>query len=279
MGSLSKQAYLAAKYMSGPKAEAILANAPKSNSSRKRKRKSPQPSCSSAFVLQDNDAPWSSTLVSQNNEDDDESVPPTNATFSSDRGFKDQRRDADGSGWETIRAPTPPPPDEQPLVVEPENPRTTGGILSKSALSKLRPEASASSMAEQVDTVYRDASGRKIDTKAEKAAAARQKRLQEEKEAQKMEWGKGLVQREEDEQKRKELELQRTKDVSRCDAVSYSRGNTLEPYLYIYPCGNRYANDAELNEVQKKQNRWNDPAAAFLSVSYGNINIDYQAIS
>jgi pre-mRNA-splicing factor CWC26 len=216
MASLSKQAYLAAKYMSGPKADAILANTSKSNSSRKRKPRSPQPSSNSAFVLQDNDAPWSSTRVSQNDDDNEQPMPLADSTFISDRSFKNRRRDADGSGWETIRAPTPPPPDEQPLVVEPETPRITGGILGKTELTRLRAKRETSSVPDQMDTVYRDASGRKIDTKAEKAAAARQKRLQEEKEAQKMEWGKGLVQREEDEQMRQQLELQRAKDISRC---------------------------------------------------------------
>jgi pre-mRNA-splicing factor CWC26 len=45
---------------------------------------------------------------------------------------------------------------------------------------------------EQMETVYRDTTGQKIDTKAARAEAARVKR---EREARRMEWGKGIVQR------------------------------------------------------------------------------------
>jgi len=64
------------------------------------------------------------------------------------------------------------------------------------------------------ETVYRDASGRKIDTKAERAEAA-QRSARGGARVEEMEWGKGIVQREEEEQHRRELERQRTKDVAR----------------------------------------------------------------
>ncbi|TFY73772.1 hypothetical protein EWM64_g10242 [Hericium alpestre] len=91
------------------------------------------------------------------------------------------------------------------------------------------------------ETVYRDVSGRRIDTKAEKAEAARRKREREEREAKKMEWGKGLVQREEAEERKREMERLRTKEFAR----------TVE--------------DVDLNREQKEQMRWNDPAAGFLT--------------
>lgn len=91
------------------------------------------------------------------------------------------------------------------------------------------------------ETVYRDASGRKIDMKLARAEAARKKREKEEKEAQKMEWGKGLVQREE----RRRLQLEKNKSL---------------PF-------SRHADDSELNEQLKAREIWNDPAAAFLTVS------------
>ena len=78
--------------------------------------------------------------------------------------------------------------------------------------------------------------------KLERAAAAREKRLKEEKEAQKMEWGKGLVQREEEQKRKEQIEKER------------GRGLAV------------YADDDELNKEQKEKERWNDPAAAFLSV-------------
>jgi pre-mRNA-splicing factor CWC26 len=99
-------------------------------------------------------------------------------------------------------------------------------------------------MAAAQETVYRDASGRKIDMKVEKAEAARKKREREEREAQKMEWGKGLVQRGDAEKRRREEERIRLSGFT------------------------RYANDEELNRAQKDQERWNDPAAAFMTVRF-----------
>lgn len=57
-----------------------------------------------------------------------------------------------------------------------------------------------------------------------------------------MEWGKGLVQREDQEKRKAELEKQKGKAFA------------------------RYADDADLNEELKAKELWNDPAAAFLSV-------------
>ena len=57
-----------------------------------------------------------------------------------------------------------------------------------------------------------------------------------------MEWGKGLVQRQEKEKQREELEKNRSLPFS------------------------RYKDDKELNEMQKEKEIWNDPMAAFLSV-------------
>jgi len=90
-------------------------------------------------------------------------------------------------------------------------------------------------------TVYRDAQGREIDTKMARAEAAQRKREREEKEASMMEWGKGLVQREEKEKMKQELEKQKGKPFS------------------------RHADDADLNEEMKARTRWEDPAAAFLA--------------
>jgi len=93
------------------------------------------------------------------------------------------------------------------------------------------------------ETVYRDASGRKIDMKLARAEAARKKREREEKEAQKMEWGKGLIQREEQTKRREQLEKNKSLPFS------------------------RHADDKELNEELMTREMWNDPAAAFLTVS------------
>lgn len=65
------------------------------------------------------------------------------------------------------------------------------------------------------ETVYRDSSGRKIDTKREKAEEAKRKREEVELEMKKMEWGKGLVQREDKEQRKREMEILKNKPLAR----------------------------------------------------------------
>ncbi|KAF9956098.1 hypothetical protein BGZ72_003035 [Mortierella alpina] len=91
------------------------------------------------------------------------------------------------------------------------------------------------------DTVYRDAHGRKVDRVQEKIEKAEAARREIEKQEQQMEWGKGIVQREaEVDRKRREAE------------------EKLKPLA-------RYKDDAELNEELKERDRWNDPAAKFLT--------------
>ena len=158
------------------------------------------------------------------------------------------------TGWTTVREPSPPPAaDEQPVVVATteEAEPFRGGLLTK---NQLRAKFSSSQKARQEEeddpeaiaaaqeTVYRDASGRKIDMKLERAEAARKKREREEREAQKMEWGKGMVQRGDAEKRKQEEERIRQSGFT------------------------RYVDDEDLNRVQKEQERWNDPAAAFVTV-------------
>jgi pre-mRNA-splicing factor CWC26 len=239
------QAYLAEKYMSGPKADAILSRtAPK-----KKKRKPDAGSTGGSATIVDDDAGWGGAANVMDVEEDD----AADAIVASDRAFKKRRMEG-GSGWATVREPTPPPPaDEQPVVVATEETEPfRGGLLTKNQLRAQLPssqnpqkeEEDSEAMAAAQETVYRDASGRKIDMKLEKAEAARKKREREEQEALKMQWGKGLVQRDEVEKRKQEEERIR------------QRGFT------------RYANDEELNRAQKDKDRWNDPAAAFMTVRY-----------
>lgn len=243
---MDKKAYLAAKYMTGPKADAILAR-----TTHKKKKLKTEPSTTSAlaYKLVDDDGGWG-----DEKKDDGDDI--EEAVVASDRSFK-KKAASGGAGWATIRAgeSPPPPEDEKPQIVGDESQSSTsfvGGLVSaaelKKSLSKKEArstdtdaEREAARLAQE--TIYRDASGRKIDTKAERAEAARRKREAEEREAKKMEWGKGLVQREDEEKRRAQLEQERTRKL----AV--------------------YADDKDLNEEQKAKDRWNDPAAAFLSVS------------
>lgn len=275
------KAYLAEKYMSGPKADAILAREP-TKKKKKRKAAFEPPSSSSllsaststhstipkgygAKIVDEDEAGWASL----NAKDEDEDM--KDAVVASDRGFKKRRvgggaaeggkgpggEGEEDSGWATIREPTPPlPVDEEPMVVdtnggtETSKPAFRGGLLSAKELAVRMAEASGDvdvKMSKEEagraqETVYRDTSGRKIDVKAEKAEAARKKREREEREAKKMEWGKGLVQRGEEEERKKELEKIKGKEFT------------------------RRRDDEEMNARLKDEDRWNDPMAAFLTV-------------
>jgi pre-mRNA-splicing factor CWC26 len=106
-----------------------------------------------------------------------------------------------------------------------------------------RGEDDEDEMDDPTATVYRDASGRRIDIKLQKAEQAKAKREELERELKKMEWGKGLVQKEDKEREKREKEAIKFKPLA------------------------RYADDEELNEDLRDKDRWNDPAAAFLTVS------------
>lgn len=236
--------------MSGPKADAILSRAaPKKK--KKCKGEATAPTGGPSFI-KDDDGGWGWDRAKEEEDDLAEAV------VAEDRSFKKRKVAAsDTSNWVTVQEGEKPsedepiPVDEQPMVVDTEEqPSSKGGLMTAAKLRKMMPTsrmsntetATAEEIAEAQETVYRDSSGKRIDTKAEKAAAARAKRQREEKEAQKMEWGKGLVQREEEEKRKLELEKQRGKAFA------------------------RHADDKDLNEEQKSKELWNDPGAAFLTV-------------
>ena len=259
------QAYLASKYMSGPKADAILSRTGGLKKKKRREGNLAGPSTSSTsasssqqFAVRDDDAGWGDDSKMDEDEDLAEAVVEKDRSFKKRRvdGGKDGGGNTSGAGWTTIRegtarTPSPPPnEDENPQVVETGQP--VGGLITSAQLRKTRPldqgskpktQQSEEASAAAQETVYRDASGRIIDTKLMRADAARKKREREEREAAKMEWGKGLVQRDEEERKKKQLEAEKKRDL----AV--------------------YKDDEELNAELKAKERWNDPAAGFLEVS------------
>lgn len=165
------------------------------------------------------------------------------------------------------RSPTPEKPkvveeaeDEKPTIVDaPEPKRPAGGLQTAAELAestrkakeretKKREQALKELEASQGagETVYRDASGKARDTKSEKAEARRQRERELQKEMERMEWGKGLVQREDKQRRKEELEAAAAAPVA------------------------RYANDERLNQDQKEQARWNDPMANMLSKPSGS---------
>ncbi|KAI8082196.1 Pre-mRNA-splicing factor of RES complex-domain-containing protein [Thamnidium elegans] len=109
--------------------------------------------------------------------------------------------------------------------------------VEKIALEKIKRE----NQGENTETVYRDNSGRKVDPKIKRAEEARKRKEEIEKAARRMEWGKGLVQRKEAEEEKRRLNEEKDKPMA------------------------RYADDEDLNEELKERERWNDPAAGFLT--------------
>ncbi|KAF8968168.1 Pre-mRNA-splicing factor of RES complex-domain-containing protein [Flammula alnicola] len=244
------KAYLAEKYMSGPKADAILSKT--APLKKKRKAKDVTEPRTGGTMIRDEDGGWGEAPK----EDNDDDI--TEAVVEKDRGFKKRKvanaAAAADSSWITVQEGVggmqvkeeSPAPDEKPMVVDTP---FVGGLVRPEHLKRMLPQnnvtitdnLTAEEIARAQETVYRDSAGKKIDTKAARAEAARLKRLQEEKEAQKMEWGKGLVQKEEAEKRRKQLEKNKTTAFA------------------------RHADDKELNEELKAKELWNDPAAAFLT--------------
>ncbi|KAI9477947.1 MAG: Pre-mRNA-splicing factor of RES complex-domain-containing protein [Benjaminiella poitrasii] len=156
------------------------------------------------------------------------------------------------NNWETIRESVD-EEDENPIVVNGmTTPRMSNGqragILTKEEIkreaekARLAEQRAMEALKEKADeqTVYRDTSGRKMDVKRKRAEEARLRQEKIEKEAKRMEWGKGLVQRKEAEEERKRLEEEKHKPLA------------------------RYADDEDFNDELKDQMRWNDPAAGFL---------------
>lgn len=255
------KAYLAAKYMSGPKADAILAHASTDKPKRKKRKTTSSTaiasSSSTSFIKDDDVTGWRTDKHSQDEDED-----ASEAVVASDRGFKKKQGAGGQSAWATIREgekEDEEPVDERPQVVVEDAGEEPfrGGLMTAAQMKKTFGKSKLTNqgqtqeeIAAAQETIYRDASGRKIDTAAERAEAARKKREREEKEAKKMEWGKGLVQREEMEKKRKEAVSLKGKAFSRT------------------------VDDAEMNETMKAEERWNDPAAAFLTVRIASVFCD-----
>ena len=102
-------------------------------------------------------------------------------------------------------------------------------------------EAGDEAAGKNQETIYRDASGRIINVAMKRAEARRKAETEAAKAAAELEAQKGDVQRAQKEQRKEQLRDAKFMTVS------------------------RYENDVEWNEELKKQERWNDPAAGFLT--------------
>lgn len=130
------QAYLAEKYMSGPKAEAILSRA----APKKKKRKAATSATSGPSIFVDDDPGFGDEVSRRQHEDE---MDVTEAAVASDRSFKKRKAD-ERSGWTTVqegvkRDESPSIPlDEQPTVVEDVRP-FKAGLIRAEDLRKVKP--------------------------------------------------------------------------------------------------------------------------------------------
>ena len=236
--------------MNGPKADAILE---KTNVKKKKKSTKKSTQIGSIKINEDDDL-----LNKPFNKDDDDNDNAV-TVISNETKFKSISKPSDNDDIANKNGNL----DNDPVVVndEPQVEEFKGGLKSAKQIRKenaeRRQKEEAQRQAElekmskeqqnQNDTVYRDSTGRKIDIKAEEIERKRKKMEEDEKEAQKMEWGKGLVQREDRQRKQKEIDDMKNKPMA------------------------RYHDDAEINAELMDVERWNDPAAAFMTVSSSSI--------
>ncbi|KAK4694695.1 pre-mRNA-splicing factor CWC26, partial [Phenoliferia sp. Uapishka_3] len=267
--------YLASKYGSGLKAEAILARADATGDGKRRKKKRSTAGAGGSTIV----APGGGLVIA---DDDGMTWGTTGGEDEEEEGrpVVEERRGhfkpASANSWATVRpadpslarTPTPEPEDESPVVVPTVAP-SRGGLQSASQLRAenerraaelaLKKASHAKELAalkkaardrgddeEDIEdpgqTVYRDKDGRKIDVKLEKANRKKEERDKVEREMKKMEWGKGLVQKGEAEEKKREEEKMKSRPLA------------------------RYADDKDMNDELRDRDRWNDPAANFLTV-------------
>lgn len=224
-GDAATKAYIASKYLSSD-----------DGSKKKRKKKSSSTRSTKKIgnigIIDDEDSGWQ-TVADQQSEAQkekkeqqrlqEEAISNAGGVF---RGT--------ASNWQTIReGEETVESDEEPVIVKNEgdsHPRMSNGqragVLTKAeikieaekardaekkAIERLKKE----SQGENEETIYRDASGRKVDLKMKRAEEARLRKEAIEKEARRMEWGKGLVQRKEAEEEKRRLKEEKHKPMAR----------------------------------------------------------------
>ncbi|KAK1924873.1 putative Bud site selection-related protein [Papiliotrema laurentii] len=263
------KAYLASKYMSGPKAEAILARS--SDPTIKKRKKKPKnedypsgsgsASASSGVVLKDEEDEWNRRTGADDLDLEGDDAPVIGKDVATFR--------KSNSAWNKVAASTsiplkssditpktePVDPEDESAVAAASPPKQVtkrkGGLrtaaqmqeeaaLAAAAAKSPSPEPDAD-RPDPTKTVHRDASGRVLDVEALKEEARKAEAEEKRKEKEREEWGKGITQRKEREE-RAQLEKEMiTKKVE------------------------RYADDVGMNRDMRDVERWNDPAAEFLT--------------
>ncbi|CAO1616948.1 unnamed protein product [Parajaminaea phylloscopi] len=287
------QAYLAQHYLSGPKADAILARSgadadgPTRKKKKKRKRAegADDTATTASLRVRDDEDSW------KRDEDEDGADGAVSVGQETSKSRFAKSSWADIAGEDT---PAPPDPEEQPQIVGgtgasdalreaqqaisvadqpeeaaagPSKPRA--GLRTK---EQVRAERLAREEAQRAEeralaakgsgdgdgdgsveteddraarlaqtTVYRDASGRRIDVETEDAAIRAEEERQRRREAEKKDWNRGQKQLQE--QRRREQDLRQVES----EGVA------------------RYATDGRMNEALRAVERADDPALAFLT--------------
>ncbi|KAG9251834.1 Pre-mRNA-splicing factor of RES complex-domain-containing protein [Emericellopsis atlantica] len=246
-----KTAYLASKY---------LVADPKPTKKRKRKNAEAQ----GLLITDDNDDAWG---TSRNQVDDGDDGPTTVSGTSAE--FRKMKK----SNWKSVGDSTAKDEadailadaikennaqkdedDAMPMVEDETTVKmsdgTHAGLQSAAAVSaqlKRRQRQEREEFerhrksAQEQETVYRDATGRRIDVSMQRAEARKAAQEAEEKERQRVEALKGDVQQAEARQRKEKLEDAKL--------MKFARG----------------VDDEEINEELKEQTRWNDPMMQFMS--------------
>jgi len=258
---MSLSSYLASKYL----------NAEPSSSSSGKKRKRKDKSSTTGLIIADDDAlGWNTSSNNPNNSDDDR--PTTISSGSAE--FRKAKKNA----WKTVGVPAPSndeleadriipaaaiegrgQDDEEPAIddsgIIKMGDGTHAGLQSAAAVAKQfekrKREEKEAWDKEQVrsgkgkkgeeETVYRDATGRRIDLSMRRAEARREAEAEEKKKKAELEAQKGEVQLAEKARRREELDEARFLPLAR----------TID--------------DLDMNAEMKEKERWNDPAMQFLS--------------
>lgn len=258
MSGSSLAAYLAKNY--------LTADAPAKKSTKKRKRKEGAATVEAGLTINDDDA---TTWNDNANKSDDEDAPVILG------GIQKTFKKKTTSGWKTIVEAEETAAADKILAanmgdrVQDEEPaiEDTEGVLkmesgvhaglqtgaqvaaqlaaAKEAERKRFMEADPTESGRGQETIYRDASGRIINIAMQRAEARKKIAEEEEKVLREKELQKGDVQKIQAEERRKQLD----------DAKFMTLA--------------RYADDKEMNEEMKDQDRWNDPAAGFLTKKKG----------
>ncbi|KAK0550311.1 Pre-mRNA-splicing factor cwc26 [Tilletia horrida] len=247
----SLQAYLASKYLSGPKADAILARSGAADKKKRKKRKhdeataeasSSSSSSTGLRLLDDDDAQAGLRRTAEEEEQDALEAQvvegPKAAKFKRIGLTKvkvdDEPEDEDDD------------PESQPQIAEgaelkAQHQRALEASRQQFLPSSTRPEPSAPPDDLQFQTVYRDKSGRKIDVRAEEEARKQAEAAKRKKDEERKTWGQGMKQKEDQKAARARLREEASTSFA------------------------RHADDKRMNDTLRSIERSDDPALAFLT--------------